>query len=102
MQEISPKSRLTVTLLAYFLGALGVHRFYLGKIVTRLDGAGTGSVLPAVLTICAKKSDIDRFSKGDLDFETFQKQTKVLISYLPFERGGPSDAESFYYQLLTD
>ena len=32
--EISSKSRLVVTLLAFFLGALGVHRFYLGKIGT--------------------------------------------------------------------
>ena len=32
--EISPKSRLVVTLLAFFLGSLGVHRFYLGKIGT--------------------------------------------------------------------
>ncbi len=32
--EISPKSRLAVTLLAFFLGSLGIHRFYLGKIIT--------------------------------------------------------------------
>jgi len=32
--DISPKSRLAVTLLAFFLGTLGVHRFYLGKIGT--------------------------------------------------------------------
>ncbi len=32
--EISPKSRLAVTLLSFFLGNLGIHRFYLGKIVT--------------------------------------------------------------------
>ena len=31
--EVSDKSRLAVTLLAFFLGFLGVHRFYLGKIV---------------------------------------------------------------------
>jgi len=34
VEQISPKSRLVVTLLAYFLGSLGIHRFYLGKIVT--------------------------------------------------------------------
>ncbi len=32
--DISPKSRLAITLLAFFLGTLGVHRFYLGKIGT--------------------------------------------------------------------
>ncbi len=30
----SPKSRLAAALLAFFLGALGVHRFYVGKIGT--------------------------------------------------------------------
>ena len=32
--EISPKSRLAVILLAWFLGTLGLHRFYVGKIGT--------------------------------------------------------------------
>jgi TM2 domain-containing membrane protein YozV len=30
----SPKSRLAAALLAFFLGALGVHRFYVGKVGT--------------------------------------------------------------------
>jgi TM2 domain-containing membrane protein YozV len=30
--EISPKSRTATTLLAFFLGGLGIHRFYTGKI----------------------------------------------------------------------
>ena len=32
--EISSKSRLVTTLLAFFLGTFGAHRFYLGKIGT--------------------------------------------------------------------
>lgn len=31
---VSPKSRLAAALLAFFLGGLGVHRFYVGKIWT--------------------------------------------------------------------
>lgn len=30
----SPKSRLAAALLAWFLGVLGIHRFYVGKIGT--------------------------------------------------------------------
>jgi TM2 domain-containing membrane protein YozV len=33
---VSPKSRLATTLLAFFLGAWGGHRFYLGKIGTAI------------------------------------------------------------------
>ncbi|MCJ7575652.1 MAG: TM2 domain-containing protein [Dehalococcoidia bacterium] len=34
--DISPKSRLATTLLAFFLGIFGAHRFYLGKIGTAI------------------------------------------------------------------
>jgi TM2 domain-containing membrane protein YozV len=34
MAKISSKSRLATTLLAFFLGGFGAHRFYLGKIRT--------------------------------------------------------------------
>ena len=36
MEEISPKSRLATVLLAWFLGTLGLHRLYIGKIGTGL------------------------------------------------------------------
>ena len=43
---ISPKSRLIATLFCGFLGVIGVHRFYLGKIGTGvlmiLTGGGFG------------------------------------------------------------
>jgi len=34
--DISPKSRLATSLLAWFLGGVGTHRFYLGKIGTAI------------------------------------------------------------------
>ncbi len=30
-EEVSTKSRLTATVLCWFLGTFGVHRFYVGK-----------------------------------------------------------------------
>lgn len=34
MAEVSEKKRLTALLLCFFFGALGIHRFYVGKIGT--------------------------------------------------------------------
>jgi len=43
---ISPKSRTVAAVLAFFLGVLGVHRFYVGKVGTGvaqlLTGGGLG------------------------------------------------------------
>ena len=44
MKEISSKSRLTVVLLAWFLGTLGLHRFYIGKI-----GSGLAILILGIL-----------------------------------------------------
>ena len=41
---VSTKSRLVLTLLAFFLGELGVHRFYVGKI-----GTGIGMLVLAIV-----------------------------------------------------
>jgi hypothetical protein len=46
-EGVSPKLRLTTTLLAFFVGGLGVHRFYAG----RLKGALTMLLLNILLGI---------------------------------------------------
>ena len=61
--EISPKKRNTVILLSYFFGIFGVHRFYLGKIVSGLlmlltfGGLTVWASLDFVKAVCGKYSD---------------------------------------------
>ncbi|MBN1804718.1 MAG: hypothetical protein JW837_05665 [Sedimentisphaerales bacterium] len=39
------------------------------------------SLLPTVLTISAKKSDIDAFAKGEIDYDQFSKRIGIFGSY---------------------
>jgi len=51
------------------------------RIVQTTPGDQMDSLLPTVLTICAKKSDIDAFAKGELDYDQFRKRTGIFKSY---------------------
>lgn len=60
---VSPKSRLVALLLAIFLGGIGVHRFYLGKVGTGLlwlftgGLAGVGWIVDIIVIACGSARD---------------------------------------------
>lgn len=61
-EECSPKSRLALALMAGFLGVLGFHRFYAGRILSGvimllLFLAGLFSVLGSAITLLASFSE---------------------------------------------
>lgn len=62
-ENLSDKSRTATFLLCFFLGALGIHRFYVGKTVTglvwlfTLGILGIGALIDLILILCGKFSD---------------------------------------------
>lgn len=63
--SISPKSRLAVTLLAFFLGQLGIHRFYLEKYKTAVlmlltcGGLGVWALIDFILAVSGEMTDAE-------------------------------------------
>jgi hypothetical protein len=61
----SPKSRLAAALLAWFLGVLGVHRFYVGKVGTgilmilTLGGLGVWALIDFIMILVGSFKDKD-------------------------------------------
>ncbi len=70
--NVSSKSRLIAFLLCLFLGALGVHRFYVGKIgtgilmVLTVGGLGIWWLIDLIFILCGSFCDKD--SKRILDW----------------------------------
>ena len=62
---MSSKSRTVAALLCFFLGGLGIHRFYAGKTGTgivwlfTLGCLGIGSLIDLIMIICGKFTDKD-------------------------------------------
>jgi hypothetical protein len=63
--NVSPKSRLATSLLAWYLGWLGVHRFYLGKIGTGIlmlvtfGGLGIWTIIDFIVAVTGNMKDKD-------------------------------------------
>ena len=63
MSEKSPKSRLVAFLLCFFLGELGIHRFYVGKVGTGLlwlftaGFLGIGTLVDFIMILCGAFKD---------------------------------------------
>jgi hypothetical protein len=61
----SPKSKVAVILLAFFLGVLGVHRFYVGKVGTGIlqlltfGGLGIWVLIDFIIAVCGNFRDSD-------------------------------------------
>ncbi|MFC2067416.1 TM2 domain-containing protein [Chloroflexota bacterium] len=63
LEGVSSKSRLAVTLFAFFLGELGIHRFYLGKIGTAIlmiltvGGLGIRALVDFIMAVAGVMKD---------------------------------------------
>lgn len=61
----SPKSWIATVLLCFFLGALGIHRFYVGKVGTgvlmliTLGGLGIWTLIDFIMILLGKFTDND-------------------------------------------
>ena len=73
-KPVSPKSRLAALLLCFFLVAIGVHRFYVGKVGTwvamifTLGGLGIWILIDFIMIVVGSFTDVD--GKFVLDWQT--------------------------------
>ena len=68
MAESSEKKRLVAFLLCFFLGPLGVHRFYVGKVGTgiaqilTLGGLGLWVLIDLIMILCGVFKDKEGYA----------------------------------------
>ena len=56
-------------------------------------GDTSASLLPTVMTISAKKSDIDAFAKGQIDYDQFRQRTGIFKSFAKAGQPASPDVE---------
>jgi hypothetical protein len=73
------------------------------RIVQTLPEVEANSVQPSVLTICAKKSDIDAFAKGEIDYDQFRQRTGIFKSYAKagLQHSPVSELHQFAHEVLS-
>lgn len=91
IRGLEPEQLVILTIIGYGHGSDSniTQRFYNSygrstgrrRIVQTLPEVEADSVQPAVLTICAKKSDIDAFANGEIDYDQFRQRTGIFKSY---------------------
>jgi hypothetical protein len=64
-----------------------------GIVQMTAPGDATGSLMPTVMTISAKKSDIDAFAKGQIDYDQFRQRIGIFKSYAKAEQQASPDVE---------
>ena len=73
------------------------------RFVQTLPEVEAASVQPTVLTICAKKSDIDAFAKGEIDYDQFRQRTGIFKSYAKagLQHSPVAELHQFAHEVLS-